>query len=818
MSSMQNRLRRCVGLVRAALLASVLGYPGSSVAQPDVTHPVDDFPDAQLQYRRFELAVSPTFTASCQKKEVALTCEIGGVPDRFARLLRAMRGGAITGVELIGRRGKSFIVRLDLASPALEFRSETLTVPPRWVLEVGIPRALSDGIEDETPFRPYPLAPRPFSPILPKSPVAQLPGKGSVFEAVNGCVKALEGGRYKAAMISCESAATAAANDVTARAVALMARGEAAAALGRQGKAPDLTTVTNALIRAESVAPTDEAKARFAVLQATIYEPMGYPSRGEVTLDDKMKSYRGTPAEPWILAGQIASAERQKQTEQAKKLVRHLTEMPGKNPNIGAALLYVGGQAYERKDWLEALELLDMAWRRWPDLTVANTEGLFHLAELYFRAGRFAEARSTYEFFIERHGSRRPQHVARVRLATLAALRDPGGARARLLDLAYALKEAEGQQLALLWAMRMQPDIKERRKALRQIDRLDPTDYVQPELAMERARSALWGGEVRRAEDIVRKILRTWPTDPLVKSVPQFFDRTLFLLVYNYVTLDRPLAAISQYFGLRARFERHRHRELMHLLIGRALRRLGMHEEAFTALQRGLGQGGEETHDPTTEAEVYLEMADALYRTQDRFRLREILKYLDRKYPGRFDVYTYWRARAASARWDGRLQEARDVLVYALNGPVAEDERADIAFTLADWYGEIGDSERAEAALLTWLELYDRSGKTKRSAIRRSAVWRLAELAFEEADWPAAIERFGDVAATYPTDALRPEAQYLKARALQSLGDSYAAVRLYDELTAAPDSGRFGQLAEGELAVLKWERRVSPAALRASGF
>jgi tetratricopeptide (TPR) repeat protein len=804
------------GVLAAVLLGGVVGGPASSSAQPAPDHPVDRFPDVLEQYRRVELLVPGGFGAACERVGGSLVCRLSGMPESFIKVLRALRGGAIEKVDIRGRRGLVFEVRLELKRPDLDFRSVVLAAPARWVLEVGLPLTMSDPVEDEVPFRPYPVEPGAFEPVLPKSPVVAPKGRGGAAAAVRACVAAFAAGQHRDALGLCAEAATVAAGDDALKAVAIMARGESAAELALLGRAPDLTTVTEALALAEEVAPTPEAKGRFVILQARSYEPMGFPARGELHLETKFEAYKGTPAEPWLLAGQLAGEFEAGNAAQADVIVRKLQVMAGDNPNVGGAVILAAGQAYARRDWVKALELFDSALRRWPDQLERNPEGLFQYAESCAYFGRNDDARRLYEKYLERFPRKKPHHIVRVRLADLTATTDALAARARLTDLALAIPEAEGQHLAALHAIRMTADAKERRRTLRQVERAGPTDFIRAELLAELARTALANGRLRESYDHLREIWRRYPNDALLMRAPKLPDRVLYLLMHNYVMLDRPLAAISTYYAERRRFEAHPQREHMHLLAGRAFNRLGMSEEAFTVFQRGLRQG--KATDPEVEARIYLEMADALHALGDRFRLREILRYLDKKYPGRFDEYAYWRARAADARWSGRLPEARDIYVYALNGPVTDEQRAVLAGDVAEVYVEMGNVTKAVQALNVLIELHDRAGRPKDNPVRRAAAWRIAEVAHDARDWPAALVGLGRFLDEYPSDPNRLEAVFLKARALRGIGDVYSAVKLYDQLVRDPKGGRYGALAGLELDLMKWERREAPDILREAGF
>lgn len=810
-------------LVRAALIWALSSFLAVGAMAQEVA-PVDEFPDVLDQYRRFEIPVPATFRATCTQKALIATCALStaGTPEGFNRLLRTLKGGVVDRIEVVGRRKGGFQVKLELRplpTAQVGFRSALLENPTRWVLEFGDERLLSDPVEDEVPFRPYPLPAGRFEPSLPEVSVRRVSDRGPAATAVNACVDAATGGRPAEAVALCESAQKT-AESAEEKVATTLALGEALGALGLNGRAADLSTLAEGLAAAEKVAPTPEARARFVLLHAQSYEPMGFPNRAEVYLSEKLVAYKGTPAEPWLLAGQLRSAIDQGNTAAATALIERLKGMAGDNVNIGGAVLLGGGKAYEQRDWLRALELLETGVRQWPDLVSQSPEALFQLAELCVLFGRYADAEAYYGQYMRRFDRNRPHHVVRVRLATLSSREDPMAGRARLMDLALALKELEGQQLAAMQAVRMSVDVKDRRRILRQVERTVPTEYVAPEFFTERARVLFADGQLRPAYDAMREVWRRFPDETILRKAQQLPERLLAMLINGYVTHDRPLAALGTYYAERSRVEAHTRRPWLHLLAGRAMWRFGLAEEAAATWQRGL-KPGLQPIEPDVEADLHLELAAALVQLEDKFKLREILRFLDRKYPGRYDSVTYWRAKAADARWHGNPGEARDMLVYALNGPVAGLARAELAGEVAELYAETGDVDRAVRALRTQLELMDAeldAAARAASPERRSLRWQLVEHALARDAHAEAISTLGEFLSDYPNDPRVREAQYLKARALEALGDRASAVRLFDGLVNDPAPSEYKRLAALELEQLRWHRREAPRILEEAGF
>ena len=132
--------------------------------------------------------------------------------------------------------------------------------------------------------------------------------------------------------------------------------------------------------------------------------------------------------------------------------------------------------------------------------------------------------------------------------------------------------------------------------------------------------------------------------------------------------------------------------------------------------------------EPNTAAKLYLSMASVLRELRDKFRLGEVLTYLDDRYPKKFDDFDYWFSKAMHHWWIGELDKARKIIVYALNGPVQNEQRLSLMETLADLYLEMKKPSKATRALEALINEHDRLGYARNDTRRRRARWRLCEI------------------------------------------------------------------------------------------
>lgn len=791
-------------------LLLLLGLLAATPAATAETRAVDLFPDPLADYRRMEVIVPAGFTVECGEPADGLVrCVASGMPPDVGKLVYGLRGGATAGLDFERLPDGRMELRIRLKRPELAFRSARLAAPDRWVIEIGMPLLLWAPIEEEVPFQPYPLPTAPFQLEPPRTTLAALRGDTEGARAFNHCWEAWLASRYQEVLERCARVSQEEPTRPSARAARMLV-GEAWYALFDHRRTSDVAEITRALGIAEEAATDAVQRARYALLAAEVLERLGYPARAELHLETRAPDYAGTPGAPYLLAGQARLLLQADDGPAARKVLEVLRGLPGDAPTVGNALLALAGMAYEDHRYLTSVGLFDAAKARWPDLLVRSPGSLFQAAELYLMYDRVEEARSLYETFLAEYPEALPHWVVQVRLAQILARTDLEGARGAFNRLAGTLRESEGQDLAFLWQVRLGQEESQRRRILRELRRSSLTDYVLSELLVLSVRQSLAEGDPRGAYTHAKRLWTVFPDAPVLSRAPVLFDRVLLLLLHSYLKHDRPMAAAALYLDQSKRFEQHALRGEMHLLAGRAFRALAMTEEAVSALQRGLG-GRTEQNEPDAAARIYLEMAGALREAGDHFRLGQVIRYLDTRHPKRFDDYEYWLAKGVDAEARGERLQARDMYLYALNGPVDVEQRALLAGRIAEIYIGLSDRDRALRALATHIAFLDEAGVERDDSRRRDARWRIAELELEAARWPQAVAALRAFLDEYPDDPARAEAIYFTGRGLLAVGDGEAARRQWHGLTREDPQGHYGRLAARELEMLEWRQQQLPA-------
>lgn len=804
--SERPRAPRAGALIGALLLAG----PWAAVAADP-----PELPDSLQAYRRIELTVPPDFSAACERRGAESFCRVSAIPPSIRVLIERLATSEAAGVEFGADRQSPF-VRFILRREGLTLQDAVLPAPPRWIIEIGTPTALMGPIEEELPFRPYPLAPSGFEIPLPPSTLSTLEGDTPGAQAYDACFEAWRGGRLEAALELCAEVDQSVPDRISARrAVQVIAEVEARLVVD-QGR-ERLASAAAALERAEA-ASTDPLRAtRYVLLAAQLFESLGYESRAELHLELREKDFVGKPGWAYLAAARARLLMRSSDVRAARPILEALRALEDDAPVVGLALRSLAGLAYVEGDFLQAAGLFDRVRGTWPELLADEPAALFQAAELYFMYGRRPEARALYETFLERYPDDLPHWVVRVRLGELLAFETPAAAVEVFRDLASSLRETEGQDLAFLRIARLTPKVTERRRILRNLRRGALTDYVVQEMLVASAREALVDGRLQDAFGHAKKLWTIFPDSPILTRAPKLFDRLLYLVALRHADAEHPLRAVSLYFDQRKRYEAHAMRGEMHLLAGRAFRRLAMVEEALRVMQRGLG-GRTEEDEPDAAARLYLEMAGVLREAGDAYRLGEILAYLDARHPRRFDNYAYWMAKGSHALWSGRPALARDMLVYALNGPVTPDERIELAGRVAEVYIATGEVDRAINALQTQVELHDAAGHDPHAPLRRDARWRVAELELERARHAGAVAALGTFLEEFPDAPERFEARFFIGRSLMSLGDARGALRQWDIVANEAPGDVYGRLADQERAMHAWRVRDAAALVEQAGM
>lgn len=761
------------------------------------------------------MRVPADFDANCRRRRRVVTCRVSQIPDEFADLMFGLRGGTLAGVEVRRLPGIAAEIRFSLKRTALRLQETILEKPRRWVVELGTPDVLMGPVAENLPFRPYPMKTGRLGFIIPPARIQPLPPRSEAAQQYQDCYKSWKEELYDEAIAFCEAvdieALDAAPGQMAQRIIA-----EATLSTMEPGSTEDLPAVSAALAAAERATREPIEKVRYPLLEAQVLEELNYLNRAELLLENRMNTYVDTAAEPYLLAAQARMLMQVGAQEKARRVLQQLRRLPGDAPTIGRAITALAGLAYEEGAWVMATGLFDLARERWPDVLEAQASSLFQSAEVYLMFDRVDDAERAYRGFLDGFPNLAPHWVAEVRLNEILSYSDPDAALENLRNQAADLKVKEGQDLAFLRYSQLLDNANARQRTIRALSEGKVTEYVLEELTIRSMELALSSGRLDEAFAVARGY---WDDDEgrLLSLSPQIFDRVLYLVARDRAKADEPFDLLRMYYGNRERFEKHTLRGEVHLMVGQGLRRLAMFSEALRVMQSGLG-GTTAEREPNAAARLYKEIAAVLWQARDRFRLEQILDYLDARFPRRFDDYDYWMARGHRAWWDGRLQEARDIFVYALNGPMKGEHRLELMDVIIDLYSQMEDWPRARRACQARIELHDRIGRPRSAIGRRDARWRTAEIDIETEQWGPALAALTTFLDEYPDDPERLEARFLMGRALYKLGD-IATARMQWELVAKEEpDGTFGKLAMMELELLRWRQKTLGNATNRAGL
>jgi tetratricopeptide (TPR) repeat protein len=766
-------------------------------------------------FRRIEILVSEDFSSSCRKRGKIVACSASKLPARFAELMVGLRGGGMAAVEVRRKTRGRVEIRFELRRKSLKLQQVVLPRPSRWVIEIGIPKVLIGPVAEQQPFRPYPVPPTNISSRIPPPNIFKLNPEKDENRVVNLCFDLWQQQKPLEALEACNEVVTVAPKSSGA----IMAKKISAEAwMGfvdpkSTDKLPD---IVKAIQTAENAVTRPEEGARYALLLAQVFEAVGYLNRSEMHLANSTERYEKTTALSYLLAGHARILMRIGEGDAARKILEKLRGLRSDSPTIGSALLALAQLAYHEKNHVVSIGLFDVVRTRWPELLHANSTALFQAGELYMLFARVADAKNAYERFTQSKIRTVPDWLAQLRLIEIQSYSDPQGARKKFRDLASSLGKAEGQDLAFLRFARLEAKASDRRRIISNLGAAPTTPYVFEDLTVQSIQQALDDGNLDDAYRYAMTFWREIPEAFVLKKGAQLFDRVLMLKLVKLAEAEDHLGVIGLYYSDRNRFEGHATRGEVHLMVSESLRSLAMLDEARLVLQKGVG-GRTAEREPDVTARLYRSLAAVLWENGDKYRLGEILDYLDSRYPKRFDDYDYWMARAHRAWWDGKLKETRKMLVYALNGPVSMDQRLSILDLLTQLYVEMDKVERAVKALNTYVQLHDKMGRPRGSKARRDARWRVAEVYIEKQKWPKALVASMRFLEEYPDDPIRMEARFFSARALQAIGDTESAKRQLDIVAKEDPKGLFGKLAVLELQMLKWRtQKLQPAMSRAN--
>ena len=752
-------------------------------------------------FRRIELPVSKGFSAQCRLKRRVVTCRTSKLPDRFPELMVGLRGGTMAGVRLAKAKTGASII-LTLKRPEISFQSKVLRFPSRWVLEFGVPLVLMDEVEELVPFRPYPVPPTNISAKLPPPNLHELSPELEENQVLNACYKLWRARRMLEAIDSCNEAialkSKSPAGEMAKKIVAEIWMG-----FVDPKSSEKLPKILKALETAESASKRPEDGARYALLKAQTLEAVGYLNRAEMSLANAFDRYKNSRGASYLLAARARMLMRLKESRKARSILQRLRSLRSDAPTVGAALIALAELAYNEGNYVVAIGMFDTVKERWPALLNANSTAIFQAAEVYRLYERIDEAKEAYERFLKLPIKTIPEWMARVRLLEILSFSQPAAAGQKFRQLAISLEKTEGQDLAFIRFAKLTPKVSERRRILANLAAAPTTPYVFEELTMSSIQQALEDGNLADAYRYTVTLWREMPDAYILKAAPALFERTLTLKLLKAIKGKSYLDAMRLYYTHRKNFEGHRRRGELHLLVARSLRAMSMYEEARLVLQKGLG-GRTAEREPAATSLIYREMASVLREKGDKYRLGEILDYMDARYPKKFDDFDYWLAKTYQAWWTGKKKRARKILVYALNGPVKHRERLQLMETLVELYLDMKNPKGATKVLKTLIAEHDKAGGARDDLNRRRARWRLCEVWIAEKDWATALAHLLRFLEEYPDDSNRFEARYFTGKAMSKLDFPQKAKRQWNIVSKEDAQGIFGKLARLELEMLAW--------------
>ena len=163
-----------------------------------------DLPDPRAEYRRVEILVTPDFSVDCQKRRSVVTCRINQRPPQLARLMLAVGQTSMATFELVDVASGGTDIRFRLRRPDIVVQTKVLTGPPRWIVELGTALTIVGPIEDELPFRAYPMPTGTVKLSVPPTRVEPLRGDGEAVRQFNTCFDLWKSRRFEQALTACE--------------------------------------------------------------------------------------------------------------------------------------------------------------------------------------------------------------------------------------------------------------------------------------------------------------------------------------------------------------------------------------------------------------------------------------------------------------------------------------------------------------------------------------------------------------------------------------------------------------------------------------
>jgi tetratricopeptide (TPR) repeat protein len=846
---------RTIGCLVVVLLC--VGFYGQSTAR--VAGVRQDFPQLK-DFRRIELRVSPDFEAKCTVKGAVTQCRLSELPHDFSRLMVSLRGSKLAAVQLKSRKKNKILVRFELRRTDLSLQQAVIGTPPLWVIELGPDELLMGLVQEQLPFRPYPIESAGLPNRIPDIAILALPNTTSENKKFNRCLKFWDADELVDAQAACADLAAAfdgiscggtarcfetvdtpgllpvlegqeagrgallrelsqdfsedAQNSEAAKRTSLVLA-EVLNALMATDDNQGYPETANAIERAEAQADTPMEKGRYALLGVDVLERVGYMNRAEELLARKVALYSDPDLSVYFLAAQARILMQLGEGTKAKRVLRQLRELKSTSPIIGLAVLTLAELGYRQKNYVSSLGLFDSVRATWPRVWGANSTAVFQTAELYMLFGRLDDAAAAYDLFQKSRVKMVPEWLADLRKTELLAARDPNLGVQKFRELALSLPKNEAQDLAFLRQASLLKDRGERKRLIKALSTQPTTAFVFEELVVHSIQLALEDGDLTEAFRFARGFWRRTPDADYLVRASKLFDRVLTLEMQKRLTKQDLYGVLDLFYSEEKQIRKHRRSGYLYLLVAKVLRELGMFEESLYVLQDGLNHK-DAKEPPMTTARIYKELGTLLRINKDKFRLREIDSYLDTRFPKQFDDPEYWLIRSSNMEWNGKPKDkktAREMMVYAINGEISVDDRLILLTQLYEFDLRTGKSERAVKSLKAFIDEYDRAKRPRINDVRSDTLWRISEVWLEAQNWKKAIVSIVNFLREYPDHPNRVEARFLLGRSLQRFGDTKQA-RMYWDLVAREDeNGVFGRLAKLEIELLDWQATQLPDVL-----
>ena len=167
----------------AVLCASMHGISEARVA--DVRQEFAQLKD----FRRIELRVSPRFRARCKTKGARTRCQLTELPHDFSRLMLSLKGNKLAAIQLERRTKNGAVVSFEVRRDDLKLQQAVLGTPPLWVVEIGPDELLMGAVQEQLPFRPYPIQSSGLPNRIPDVEIRALPPTTEENKKFNRCLK-----------------------------------------------------------------------------------------------------------------------------------------------------------------------------------------------------------------------------------------------------------------------------------------------------------------------------------------------------------------------------------------------------------------------------------------------------------------------------------------------------------------------------------------------------------------------------------------------------------------------------------------------------